>query len=147
MHCGTCGLWVNCYSSENTLTVMIYRFMTFDEPVWLCVCEAQLNVMKQLTKPNSLASASRNIFYKKIPWLSWKHMVCFWKQSYIQFWNMHWGTAEVSKHFLRRFRRPHWKIYCYWGPHILHLSTSVHLLFKIWINDNIIINLCCLISH
>jgi len=44
---------------------MIYRFMTFDEPVWLCVCEAQLNVMKQLTKPNSLASASRNIFYKK----------------------------------------------------------------------------------
>ena len=44
--------------------------------------------------------------------------------------NLHQGWTNIF------YRAPHWKVNCYLGPQILHLSASAaNLRFKIWIND------------
>ena len=44
--------------------------------------------------------------------------------------NLHQGWTNIF------YRVPHWKVYCYLGPQILHLSASAaNLRFTIWIDD------------
>jgi len=51
------------------------------------------------------------------------------KNYYIYYDNLHQGWTNVF------YRVPHWKVYCYLGPQILHLSASAtNFRFKIWIN-------------